>query len=767
MSELHNKLQEKYPFYAEWHNNRIHTYAHFLILILVSVLCSMAIYKSAENAYARQLVALTEFGQQSADVNALTNQLLHLSKQYQLASAADQPAILSALIAIAVERNSALRKEIQNNPKTFLKDALPPGIVRQLPDEIIPLLEQDVEVTGTLTITHSDNFAENTSKDFYDLSTTDGVTGNRTYHLHFVDKPDIAPGQKLLIKGKALDEEVVAYSRDSSGTQVLTQAAGSSVSGPQNVLVILMNPPDNTSQPKSAAGVADVVFNGSKSVNAYYQDTSYGKVSLTGTVVGWYTISGASSPYGGFIPYTSASCGANFVSAALDAAKAAGVPVANYTHYLYVSNTFSSACGYYGISSLGGNYAFINGVIQAPLIAHELGHQLLSFQHAGYFDCRTSQVAPSMYGNCLYDDYGDRSDVMGGPAVAYAQNNAPHKLFAGFIPSTKTQSVTANGTYTVTPLEINDSTIKVLKIAKKDTSQTYFVSYRQPIGPFDSALTSTLTRGVSIHTATNPPAHTEIIDTTPGNGNYYDAPLSDGASFTDNINGLKITQVSHNGSGAVVSVSFFSAPCIPVQSTVFGTLGSISGASGVPVKYSFTLSNNDNATCPAATYQMISSMPVGWTAIFDSPTLSVSPGQVVSSSMTVTPLLGIADGTYPFSITASDASQPVHNMTTNSNYVSYTDTAPPTINISSPLNGQKLSGKPNIKVTASASDPSGIKSIAITINGSTVATCSNVTSCSYNWSVKNVPAGQYTIKVTAVDASPQANQSNVSIVVIK
>src|SRR5207249_4097807 len=57
--------------------------------------------------------------------------------------------------------------------------------------------------------------------------------------------------------------------------------------GSQSTLVMLVNFQDNTRQPFTSDQVATAIFT---DANAFIQENSYLQTSLTGTVVGWYTL---------------------------------------------------------------------------------------------------------------------------------------------------------------------------------------------------------------------------------------------------------------------------------------------------------------------------------------------------------------------------------------------------------------------------------------------------------------------------------------------
>jgi aqualysin 1 len=95
------------------------------------------------------------------------------------------------------------------------------------------------------------------------------------------------------------------------------------------------------------------------------------------------------------------------------------------------------------------------------------------------------------------------------------------------------------------------------------------------------------------------------------------------------------------------------------------------------------------------------------------------------------------------------------------------DTTPPSVTLSSPANGAVLPKKGNIKISATASDSSGISTIVLAIDGITVKTCTNTTSCSANYSVSSLLTGSHTVTATARDKAPVPNVTTKSSLVTK
>src|SRR5207247_9869522 len=138
----------------------------------------------------------------------------------------------------------------------------------------------------------------------------------------------------------------------------------------QSTLVMLVNFQDNTSQPYTSAQVATAIFT---DANAFVQENSYLQTSLTGTVVGWYTLPTTTAAL-----QNSSGCNTQTIqNYANAAATAAGVNVAAYHRLVYLF-PYLYFCGFAGLSDVGGNpsHTYLNSAIDTHTVVHELGHAL-------------------------------------------------------------------------------------------------------------------------------------------------------------------------------------------------------------------------------------------------------------------------------------------------------------------------------------------------------------------------------------------------------
>ena len=272
------------------------------------------------------------------------------------------------------------------------------------------------------------------------------------------------------------------------------------------------------------------------SLDAFYREASHNKAWFTGDMLS-VTIQ---------IPST---CDLPVIAARADAAaRAQGVNLDLYTRHIYIG---AFPCQWAGLGALGCGMTTPGGTTYGSVWLkglgawnHEMGHSF------GMAHANTDL------------EYGDMTDAMG---MGERPFNAPHRLQLGWLDTV--QDVTANGTYLVSPLEIASFTPQVLRIQRSDGEQ-YYVSYRQPIGAHSVGYWPALTAGVSIHIWSPnvfwDPHPTRFVDTTPGSEyRFLDAPLSDGATYSDTANGVTITQLGHTPEFAAIAIHFGPSPPPP------------------------------------------------------------------------------------------------------------------------------------------------------------------------------------------------------------
>jgi len=515
-------------------------------------------------------------------------------------------------------------------------------------------VDTPVTVTGVLHVVHGDDFDHHRSKFLYHL---EELQTKKHFHLHFLHPPTahLHSGAIVTVQGTAHGSEIVVAAAGGTSLTTIVPATAPTVSGEQKTLVLVANF-SNAAVGCSAANIRDTLFTdpSTYSIDDLYQETSYGQLWFTGDVYGPYSINYATTSPCDYYAWA---------NAAEAAATASGVNLSQYTRRVYVLPSQNS-CGYIGLGTIGGSpsRAWIFRCDLHDVFGHELGHNLVT-QHA----------------STLSSEYGDTSDIMGYSGIGLRHMNAPHKEELGWLPAGQVVTVTQNGTYKIAPLELHPvetAAPQALKIAKRDTNEYYYFSYRLPLG-FDANLASTYTNRVNVHRY----AGSGAVYT------YFLQGLVDGSSFTDAVNGVTVTQVSHDVNTATVQVALTCAPAIPTLSV---SPSSQSSKAGATVSYTVSVTNKDSAACPQATLNLAVTVPSGWTGTMTPNTLTLLPGEIGSAVLAVTSSTGTSTGSYSVQVEVFDNLVAVHAA--SASVTDVVDSTPPTAptNLKATVRGNKV-----------------------------------------------------------------------------
>jgi Gametolysin peptidase M11/MG2 domain/NPCBM-associated, NEW3 domain of alpha-galactosidase len=619
-----------------------------------------------------------------------------------------------------------------------------------------------IQLQGQIEIIHQD-FPDGHGKYVYTLKQSDGTR----VPMHFVKNPPthLLTGDKVTANGQQSSSGLILYSggnvkNSGGGGSTSGGTSGSSIPvpntfGTQQVLIMLVNFQDDVIQPYTAAAVQNAFFATS---NSFFAENSYQQTSLTGAVVGWYTI-----------PDSVTTCNISQIATdTKNAATAAGVNLANYTRYVYFF-PYNSNCVFAGASNVGGNpsESWINGTLDIRVLNHELGHAF-GLWHSHFLDCGTTATICSS-GNTI--EYGDLADTMGYVQTPSPQFNAYQKERLGWLnygASPSIQTVTSSGTYTINPYELGGTGPNALKVLKSTDPATgaktwYYLESRQSIG-FDSFLTDgtcpqcytqNATTGVLFHLGTDGDGNSsELIDMTPATsteGYYWDMALVTGQSFQDSTAGVTFTPTAVSGSGATVQIAISGSSCTPANPSVTVLpLQSFGVTSGTALSFTTTVADNDGSGCSAATFNLGNALPAGWTGVWSTPAISLSPGKSGSATLTVTSPVGTADGSYNVTVNASNSSATSFN---GSAVATYAIATPAALSVSmwtdqsSYLPGQTVTIRVGL-LDGTVPDVGAGVSVTVTSPKGRTATLSGTTgsngvaSLSYKLS-KNAPAGTY------------------------
>jgi hypothetical protein len=317
-------------------------------------------------------------------------------------------------------------------------------------------------------------------------------------------------------------------------------------------------------------------------VAAYYADASYGRLAMTGQVVGTYAIADTNAGCAWDSRGLNQDSVQHWAALANARAAAAGVDLRTYDKVIYAWARTPS-CGFGGLAMPGARDIYLNLSSAAwstastgykgnwSVATHELGHSL-GAHHAGTVNCTTTTGARApLSGSCSVAgsarESGDPVDLMrgyvAGQTVATRLPNVLHRAQMGFLVAGELRSVAGSGTYQVTlnPADLAGSAVKTIRVVRRPalanpwdvpSAATYadlFLEWRGSFGRFATfAATDPAVNGVTIRlgddvrgTYVHP---TRLVDTTPLTTAWGDAPLAVGRTFTDGFTGIRVTVVS-------------------------------------------------------------------------------------------------------------------------------------------------------------------------------------------------------------------------------
>jgi Gametolysin peptidase M11/Bacterial Ig domain len=421
--------------------------------------------------------------------------------------------------------------------------------------------------SGTLQATVIDNFRTDQSTTRYSLKSRGKETPLRPTAL------DAEPGDRVVVTGEMRNGRLVGEVEKTASSQA------SPLAGERKVAVLLFTLPGDSGHSWSVEQARSRVFTASSSVSAFYEEESYGQISLTGKlradgdVFGPFSLSG--SPAGcSYLTWN---------DEAEQAAADAGIDLSGYQHIVYIF-PYKSACQWAGIADLGGSRININGDFignaATAVVAHEFGHNF-GLQHAGSWSCTSGGVRVQISGTCTIAEYGDPFDTMGN--IGYRHNNGWGLDKLGLFAPENVQTVTTSGIYALRSALTPTSEPTVLRIprARAATSNNitswYYLEIRQTGGIFEN-VSDASTTGVSIRaTAELNSPETLLLDANPATSGFGDAPLKVGQTFDGGP--VQIKTLSAGSGHATVEVEVDTEPPSPpvLQATV--------GANGVELSW--------------------------------------------------------------------------------------------------------------------------------------------------------------------------------------
>lgn len=517
------------------------------------------------------------------------------------------------------------------------------------------------DLHGTLEVLQVDDFSGgHSTREFYLVQAPSGESdpGPRL-RLRFRTPPTrhLLNGSRVALRGgRVLAGQIVELESGSDLTVVESPAA---LTGTRRAVVMVVDFSDGAVGCSDGA-IANLMFDGNRSVNGLYQASSYGDLSFPGDTDNdgspdVFRVSIAAS--------LSDACDAHGWAAAADAALPGQVNLGDYQHRVYVLPSGGS-CGWAGLGSVGcGSYcrSWVNTCNLPDVYAHELGHNL-GMGHASTDDNNDGTID---------SEYGDRSDFMGIGGVGYRHLAGPHKHQLGWLSGAQEIDLAGGGTQTrvLAPLHLDRGVAlypQVFRVTRSQGDGHYYVSYRRAEG-YDVNLPSGYAGRTSVHVYA-------------GSGSIQSrlvARLQDGETFDDPVTGFTVTQLSHDGVSATLQLSLgevcaAAAPQLEIEPVVPWAVPQQT------VQWAVSLTNMDDDACDPTTFSLASQLAAGWSGGVGPSSVTLAAGEQANFVLSATVPAGQPDGTEAVGLAVGDGNDSIHDATADT-MVHVDGTAPPPV----------------------------------------------------------------------------------------
>ena len=524
-------------------------------------------------AFAVQLLFAQSGTDPAERIRALNQQLTALSVQPR------EIAINRASEVIRL-RLAAFAELAEVDPDGALALVLPEANLsplRTMSPALAAELESEGEWSGRADVVAEDDFEHHTSRIHLAIE-----SGGERLQVYSTDAINLRTGDTIGTAGVRMGRMLLVR-KISLVARAAAAASACTTTGTQHLAILLVNFASssiNTAVVNSAS-MGAILTGGSHNLNGYWNEASYGLTSAAGDVFGPFNL------------------GKNYTSSQYDtiqadaiAAAAASVTFPNYTHVVIVMpNGFpvGGGLGTIGCRNLTSPTNFTTGIVWVRAdfmvpndvgvcaLAHEDGHNM-GLNHASTESY--GSVPLGSFGTVpTHTEYGSYFSLM---SLCFTYNvttmlghyDAPHKVALGWFVPSNYQTVTANGSFVLAPMESNTSNLHAIRVQRGlENNFWLWLEYRKNQG-YDAtfnAFDAQIYSGATIHfedpTNTTYIGYTRLLNfTAPLKPDFSEPALAVGSSWSDPYSALTLSVTSADAAGLHVTVHY-DTPCATLSAT--------------------------------------------------------------------------------------------------------------------------------------------------------------------------------------------------------
>lgn len=569
----------------------------------------------------------------------------------------------SDILNSAQDRKDKMDKLAEENPEQFLLNAVDKDAKNTLPAASENLIEEEVNLTGYINLL--DTESEKANYVFVQVNQNDEILNSYVLKLTPELKEDITPDTKVNLKGYILNGKLIPY-EISTGSVLQAQDTNT---GKHSLAIIPVNFSDKSNQEYTKQELNNRFFTDSDSVTNYFKDVSNGKININGKIFDPVKVNMRAADIckrPDALNYL-----LRYVTEEADKKMAQrGDNLSGYEHRAYIfprlgpTPKTDEPCTFVAQATIGnqiapnrnfsrmivnGHYFKSNPSWRTSALTHEMGHNL-GLGHASTLRCGRESV--NLYGKCEDDEYGDQFDLMGFQYYYYPQIGAVNKDKLGLLSDTNKIAINSGKrTVDLYTTSKNTTNPQLIRIPRKNIGDNMYIDYRQPVG-FDKKLPSSVTNGAMIKIANTNKINTRnniyktfLLNNSPGQNNsgssiasgyFGKSALRDGQEFFDQINNIRIRQLSHDKDKVTLEINVGEPPCVRQNPNITLSPLNKSGRPGQAKSYTVTIKNKDLERCGNTTYNLSLTTPnSNWTTSFSKQSLTIAPQKTASTTFTI------------------------------------------------------------------------------------------------------------------------------------